>query len=199
MTGFRRNITELLGLWHDGDRAALEELAPLVYDELHRLAGAYMRGERQGHLLQTTALVNEAYLRLHNANSVRWQNRRHFYAVAARAMRRILVDFARSQRQQKRNGGRRVELDEALTVAVERSPDVIALDEALTELAVLDLRQSQIVELRFFGGLTETQIAEVLDVSPRTVSGQWRLARAWLLRELDRSDESENGAYTGDA
>jgi len=156
-----------------------------VYQELHRLAGIYMRGERSGHPLQTTALVNEAYLRLHKVEGIRWRNRTHFYAVAARAMRRVLVDFARARHQQKRDGGQRIELDEALTIREERSDAVIALDDALTILATLDQRQSQIVELRFFGGLTEREIAEVLHVSPRTVSGEWRLARSWLLRELN--------------
>jgi RNA polymerase sigma-70 factor, ECF subfamily len=190
MTLSPREITTLLALWNEGDRTALERLVPLVYQELHRIAGMYMRGERAGHSLQTTALVHEAYLRLQNTDGVRWQNRAHFYAVAARAMRHILIDFARAQRQQKRNGGRQVDLDEALTVAAERSEDFIAVDDALTTLARLDHRQSQIVELRFFGGLTEQAIAEVLQVSPRTVSNQWRLARSWLLRELSQRTES---------
>ena len=188
MTSPPDGITRLLARWSDGDGTALEKLVPLVYQELHRLAGRYMRGERPGHPLQTTALVNEAYLRLRHADGVRWQNRRHFYAVAARAMRRVLVDFARARRQQKRDGGHRVELDEAMTVSAECGADVIALDDALTTLETLDQRQSQIVELRFFGGLTELEIAGLLDVSPRTVYGEWRLARSWLLRELSRDD-----------
>jgi RNA polymerase sigma-70 factor, ECF subfamily len=179
------DITEWLARWNEGDETALEKLVPLVYQELHRLASRYMRGERSGHLLQTTALVNEAYLRLHNTNGIRWQNRNHFYAVAARAMRRILVDFARARNQQKRNGGRQVSLDDALTIGGDRNADILALDDALTTLAKLDHRQSQIVELRFFGGLTEPDIARTLGVSPRTVSSEWRLARSWLLRELD--------------
>jgi RNA polymerase sigma factor (TIGR02999 family) len=179
------DITGWLARWNEGDETALEKLVPLVYQELHRLASRYMRGERSGHLLQTTALVNEAYLRLHDTNGIRWQNRNHFYAVAARAMRRILVDFARARNQQKRNGGRQVSLDDALTIGGDRSADILALDDALTTLATLDHRQSQIVELRFFGGLTEPDIARTLGVSPRTVSSEWRLARSWLLRQLN--------------
>jgi RNA polymerase sigma-70 factor, ECF subfamily len=179
------DITGWLARWHDGDETARENLMPLVYQELHRLASRYMRGERSGHLLQTSALVNEAYLRLHEVNRIRWQDRHHFYAVAARAMRRILVDFARARKQQKRNGGRLVSLDEALTFGRDRSADIVALDDALTTLAKLDQQQSQIVELRFFGGLTEPHIARVLGISPRTVSSEWRLARSWLLRELN--------------
>jgi RNA polymerase sigma factor (TIGR02999 family) len=179
------DITGWLARWNEGDETALEKLVPLVYQELHRLASRYMRGERSGHLLQTTALVNEAYLRLHDTSGIGWQNRNHFYAVAARAMRRILVDFARARNQQKRNGGRQVSLDDALTIGGDRSADIMALDDALTTLAKLDHRQSQIVELRFFGGLTEPDIARTLGVSPRTVSSEWRLARSWLLRELN--------------
>jgi RNA polymerase sigma-70 factor (ECF subfamily) len=179
------DITGWLARWNEGDETALERVVPLVYQELHRLASRYMRGERSGHLLQTTALVNEAYLRLHDTNGIGWQNRNHFYAVAARAMRRILVDFARARNQQKRNGGRQVSLDDALPIGGDRSADIMALDDALTTLAKLDHRQSQIVELRFFGGLTEPDIARTLGVSPRTVSSEWRLARAWLLRELN--------------
>jgi RNA polymerase sigma factor (TIGR02999 family) len=190
MTLSPRDLTTLLALWNEGDRTALERLVPLVYEELHRIAGMYMRGERAGHPLQTTALVHEAYLRLEKTDGIRWQNRAHFYAVAARAMRHILIDFARARRQQKRNGGRQVDLDEALTIAAERSEDFIAIDDALTTLAKLDRRQSQIVELRFFGGLTEQAIADVLQVSPRTVSTEWRLARSWLLRELSQRTES---------
>ena len=182
------DITQWLARWNDGDETALEKLVPLVHQELHRLATRYMRAERSGHLLQTTALVNEAYLRLHNTNRTQWQDRNHFFAVAARAMRRVLVDFARARKQRKRNGGRQVSFDDALIVSSDRSADIIALDDALTTLAKLDRRQSQIVELRFFGGLTEPQIAGVLGISPRTVSSDWRLARSWLLRELDGDD-----------
>jgi RNA polymerase sigma-70 factor, ECF subfamily len=182
------DITGWLARWNDGDETAVEKLVPLVHQELHRLASRYMRAERSGHLLQTTALVNEAYLRLHNTNRIHWQDRNHFYAVAARAMRRVLVDFARARNQQKRNGGRQVSLDEAQTMSSDRSADIVALDDALTTLVKLNRRQSQIVELRFFGGLTEPQIAGVLAVSPRTVSSEWRLARSWLLRELNKDD-----------
>ena len=181
-------ITGWLTRWNEGDETAFEKLVPLVYQELHRLASKYMRGERSGHLLQTTALVNEAYLRLHQTNRIPWQDRNHFYAVAARAMRRVLVDFARARKQHKRNGGRQVSLEEALTIGSDRSADIVALDDALTTLAKLHQRQSQIVELRFFGGLTEPDIARVLGVSPRTVSSEWRLARSWLLRELNGND-----------
>jgi RNA polymerase sigma-70 factor (ECF subfamily) len=179
------DITGWLVRWQDGDETALEKLVPLVYQELHRLASRYMRSERSGDLLQTTALVNEAYLRLHETNRIHWQDRNHFYAIAARAMRRVLVDFARARKQHKRNGGRQVSLDDALTIGSDRSADLVALDGALTTLAKLDRRQSQIVELRFFGGLTEPDIARMLGVSPRTVSSEWRLARSWLLRELN--------------
>jgi RNA polymerase sigma factor (TIGR02999 family) len=181
-------ITGWLARWNDGDETAFEKLVPLVYQELHRLASSYMRGERSGHLLQTTALVNEAYLRLHETDRIQWQDRNHFYAVAARAMRRVLVDFARARKQHKRNGGRQVSLDEALTIGSDRSADIVALDDALTTLAKVHPRQSQIVELRFFGGLTEPHIARVLGVSPRTVSSDWRMARSWLLRELNGDD-----------
>jgi RNA polymerase sigma factor (TIGR02999 family) len=159
---------------------------------LHRLAQGYLRRERAGHTLQTSALVNEAYLRLIDANRMRWQNRAHFFAVSAQLMRHILVDFARSRRNLKRGGdARQVSLDEALTFEPERSAELVALDDALTDLARLDERQSKVVELRFFGGLTEPEIAEVLGVSPRTVSSLWSLARAWLLRELSRKDRDD--------
>jgi RNA polymerase sigma factor (TIGR02999 family) len=184
------DITRLLAAWSEGDTTAIERVIPLVYEELHRLAGRYMSGERSGHPLQTTALVNEAYLRLRNLEAIRWQNRTHFYAVAARAMRRILVDFARARHQQKRSGGQRIDLNEALNVSVNCDGDVIALDDALRALSRLHRRQSEIVELRFFGGLTEVEIAEVLNVSPRTVSSEWRLARSWLRRELSRGPRS---------
>ena len=180
-------ITGLLLAWSDGDSGALERLTPLIYQELYRLARGYLRGERAGHPLQTTDLVNEAYLRLIVASQMRWQNRAHFFAVSAQLMRRILVDFARARRNLKRGGGAaQVSLDEALTIGPERSAELIALDDALTALAKLDERQSKVVELRFFGGLEEEEIAEVLQVSPRTVSSDWSLARSWLLRELSR-------------
>ncbi|HKQ74641.1 MAG TPA: sigma-70 family RNA polymerase sigma factor [Blastocatellia bacterium] len=184
-------ITDLLIAWSDGDNEALERLTPLVYQELRRLARGYMRGEAAGHTLQTTALVNEAYMRLIDANRMRWQNRAHFFAVSAQMMRHILVDFARARGNMKRGGGvARVSLNEAMTMGPERGAELVALDDALTALAKLDERQSKVVELRFFGGLTEAEIAEVLNVSPRTVSGDWNLARSWLLRELSKSEGS---------
>ena len=186
-------ITQWLAGWSNGDRSALEKLTPLVYRELHRLAQAYMRGERPGHSLQTTALVNEAYLRLIDIQQMDWRNRAHFYAVAAQVMRHILVDFARSRNQKKRGGGwEQVSLDQALTVNADRTEALLDLDEALKSLAKLDERQGRIVELRFFGGLTEIEIAEVLQVSPRTVQSDWNLARSWLLRELSRDRRDDN-------
>ncbi len=179
------NITQLLIAWSDGDPAALEQLTPLVYKELHRLARRYMAGERPGHLLQTSALVNEAYMRLIDWKHVHWQNRAHFFGVAAKLMRHILVDFAHSLQYAKRGGGQmRVSLAEAENVAEKSSADLIALDEALQMLATLDGRQSQIVELRFFGGLSLEEIAEVLKVSVGTVRRDWSLAKAWLYNEL---------------
>lgn len=180
-------ITGLLLAWRDGDSGALERLTPLVHRELHRLARGYLRGERAGHTMQTADLVNEAYLRLIVADGMRWQNRAHFFAVSANLMRRILVDFARARHNQKRGGGAvQVSLEAALTIGPERDAEMVALDDALTALAQLDERQSKVVELRFFGGLSEIEIAEVLQVSPRTVSGDWNLARSWLLREMSR-------------
>ena len=185
-------ITQWLLGWSDGDPSALEKLTPLVYRELHRLAQAYMRGERPGHTLQTTALVNEAYVRLIDADRMGWQNRAHFYGVAAKLMRHILVDFARSRDQVKRGGGvEPLPLDEAWTITTDRTEELVNLDDALTALEKLDSRQSRIVELRFFGGLTEPEIAEVLKVSPRTVNSDWSLARAWLLRELGQSGRDD--------
>jgi RNA polymerase sigma factor (TIGR02999 family) len=187
-TASRHEITEWLASWSNGDQVALEKLTPLVYRELHRLAQIYMRGERSGHPLQTTALVNEAYLRLIDTDGMRWQNRAHFYAVAAKLMRHILVDFARSRNELKRGGDApHVSLDEALTVSAERSAELVELDEALTKLAQLNERHSRVVELRFFVGLTEPEIAEVLHVSPRTVNSDWSMARAWLMNELNKS------------
>lgn len=178
-------ITQLLVAWGDGDESALAELTPLVHDELHRLAHRYMRAERAGHILQTTALLNEAYLRLIDWKNVRWQNRAHFFAVSAQLMRRILVDFARSRGYLKRGAGATViALDETAAISNEKTADLVALDEALTSLADLDPRQAKIVELRFFGGLTNDEVAEVLRVSEGTVRRDWSLARAWLHREL---------------
>lgn len=179
------DITQLLLAWNEGDQAALERLTPLVYRELRRLARGYMRQERPGHILQTTALINEAYLRLIDWKQVQWRNRAHFFGVAAQLMRRILVDFARARQQDKRGGAmRQVSLDEAAAVSVERAAEFIALDEALDRLAAIDPRRSRMVELRFFGGLSEEETAEALKVSPRTVRREWSLARSWLHREL---------------
>lgn len=177
-------MTGLLIAWGRGDEGALERLVPLVHQELHRIARGCMRGERAGHSLQATALVNEAYLRLVGAQQVGWQNRVHFLAVSARLMRRILVDFARSKRYQKRGGGaQHVTLDEALIVA-EPGRDLVALDDALEALAKMDERKARVVEMRFFGGLSVEETAAALKVSPDTVMRDWRLAKAWLLREL---------------
>ena len=178
-------ITQLLVRWREGDRRALDDLLPLVYNELHRLAAQYMRGERPDHTLQTSALVNEAYLRLAGYEDIQWQNRAHFFAIAAQAMRRILVDHARRRDNQKRGGGAQtVELDEALIVSDERTAEVVALDDALKSLDQIDPRKSQLVELRFFGGLSIEETAEVLQVSPGTVMRDWTLAKAWLRREI---------------
>jgi len=186
-----QGITQLLLAWSDGDQAALEKLTPLVYAELHRLAKGFMFGERPGHTLQTTALINEAYLRLIDWKNVRWQSRAHFFGVAAQVMRRILVDFARSRNYARRGGGtQRVSLDEAITIHEDRSAELIALDDALKSLAEIDPRKSQVVELRFFGGLSAEEIAGVLKVSLRTVEREWSLARAWLYRELRGEDET---------
>jgi RNA polymerase sigma-70 factor, ECF subfamily len=177
-------VTGLLLAWGKGDGAALDRLIPLVHRELHRIARGCMRGERAGHSFQATALVNEAYLRLIDAQHVDWQNRIHFLAVSARLMRRILVDFARSRQYQKRGGGaKRVTLDEALVVA-EPGHDLVALDDALEALAKVDDRKARVVEMRFFGGLSVEETATALQVSPDTVMRDWRLAKAWLLREL---------------
>ncbi len=180
-------ITELLHAWRGGDRLALERLTPLVYEELHRMPKHYMARERNGHTLQTTALVNEVYLRLVKVKEVEWQDRAHFFAVSAQMMRRILTDFARSQGYEKRGGGaRRVPLDEAFTVSAESTVDLVALEQALTRLEESDARKSKVVELRFFGGMTVEETAEVLQISSETVMRDWSMARAWLQRELDR-------------
>jgi RNA polymerase sigma factor (TIGR02999 family) len=180
-------ITRLLQAWGEGDAAALEELMPVVYDELYRLARGYMNRELPGHQLQVTALVNEAYLRLANWKDARWENRAHFFGVTAQLMRRILVDFARARQYEKRGGGvRQVPLDEATALPLQRDADFIALDDALESLAELDPRKSRIVELKFFGGLSVAEIAELLKTSERTVLREWSLARAWLHRELSK-------------
>jgi RNA polymerase sigma-70 factor, ECF subfamily len=186
-----QEITQLLLAWSDGDQAALERLTPLVYAELRRLAKGYMFGERPGHTLQTTALINEAYMRLIDWKNVRWQGRAHFFGVAAQVMRRILVDFARARHYAKRGGAaQQVSLDEAVTIHEDRSAELIALDEALKSLAEIDPRKSQVVELRFFGGLSAKETAEALKVSLRTVEREWNSARAWLYRELRGKDET---------
>jgi RNA polymerase sigma factor (TIGR02999 family) len=187
-----QQITHLLLAWGGGDQAALAELMPLVYDELRKVAARHLRHQRPGHTLQTTALVNEAYLRLIDSSQVQWQNRAHFFAVSAQLMRRILVDFARSRNYQKRGGGaERVSLDEALAFAPERGADLLALDDALNRLAQLNPRQAQVVELRYFGGLSEEESAEALKVSVRTIQRDWNLARLWLYRELSQGGKDD--------
>lgn len=181
------NATALLLAWGSGDPAALEQLMPLVYGEMRRLARLHLRRERVGHTLQATALVNEVYLRLIEVSQVQWQNRAHFFAMASRVMRRILVDAARARRYQKRGGGaERVSLDEALLVSNAPAQDLVALDDALNALAAFDIRKSQVIEMRFFGGLSVDETAAALQVSPDTVMRDWRLAKVWLLRELTR-------------
>jgi RNA polymerase sigma factor (TIGR02999 family) len=178
-------VTRLLQAWGLGDDSALERLMPLVYNELHRLAHRYMAGEQPGQTLQTTALVHEVYLRLVDANDIDWQNRAHFYGLCARLMRRILVDFARSRNYQKRGGqSPHIELEEAATVSAVVGSELLAVEEALKQLAAVDSRKSEVVELRFFGGLTVEETATALRVSPETVMRDWKLAKAWLLREL---------------
>jgi len=185
-------VTELLLAWSQGDRSALEELIPLVYDELHKMARRYMIREQAAHTLQTTALVNEAYLRMVDMRKVQWQNRAHFFAVSAQLMRRILVDFARSRNYQKRGGGKRkVTLDDALEVSPRQDADLVLLDDALNALAVVDDRKRKVVELRFFGGLTVEETAHVLEVSSDTVMRDWKMAKVWLLREMSGKDRDE--------
>ena len=175
--------------WGHGDKSAFDRLIPLVHTELHRLARRYMAGERAGHTLQTSALVNEAYLRLIDITQVHWQNRAHFFAMAARTMRRILVDSARARGNQRRGGDVvKVALDDALVVGTDRRDDLVALDEALERLGAVYPRQAQVVELRYFGGLSMEETSEVLGISTATVSRDWETAKAWLLRELSRSD-----------
>jgi len=186
MAASAENITELLLAWSEGEQDAFEKLTPLVYGELHRLAHHYMAGERTGHTLQSTALVNEAFLRLVESRRVRWQNRAHFFAISAQLMRRILVDFARARQYVKRGGNVPVvSLDDA-PVVIEECAQLAALDDALTALAAMDERKSKVVELRFFGGLSVEETAEVLNVSVETVARDWRLAKVWLRRELSR-------------
>jgi RNA polymerase sigma factor (TIGR02999 family) len=178
-------VTQLLQQWSHGNDAALAELTPLVYEELRRLAHHFMEGQPPNHTLQTTALVNEAYLRLADQTNPNWQSRAHFFAVAARAMRQILVSYARSQRSQKRGGGAlKVELDEAAIVSPEESQEIVDLHEALERLATLDSRKAQVVELKYFGGLNYDEMAEVLKISSITVRRDWRFAKAWLYTQL---------------
>jgi len=177
-------VTQLLVAWSNGDQVARDELMSVVYQELHRLAHQYMRRESPDHTLQTSALVNEAFLRLVDQRDVQWQNRSHFFGIAARMMRRILVDYARSRRYAKRGGGaREISLDEAM-ISDDRSGEVVALDDALQELAKIDQRKSQIVELRFFAGLSIEETADILAVSTGTIMRDWTLAKAWLRREM---------------
>jgi RNA polymerase sigma factor (TIGR02999 family) len=185
-------VTQLLVAWSAGDEAALEKLTPLVYQELRRLAKRYMARENPGHTLQPTALVNEAYLRLIEQKHVQWRNRAHFFGISAQLMRRILVDMARARQYGKRGGkARKVSLDEALVVSKERGEDLVALDDALESLAAIDPRKSRVVELRFFGGLSVEETAEVLQVSPVTVMRDWKMAKVWLHRELSKEKPDE--------
>jgi len=188
-------VTQLLQAWSEGEPGALDRLMPLVYQELHRLAQAYMAHERPGHILQTTALVNEAYLRLVDTAQANWRNRAHFFGACSQVMRRILVDWARSRQALKRGGeARPLELEEALVVADEPGADIVALDDAVTALAALDPRKGQVVEMRFFGGLSVEETAEVLKTSPETVMRDWKFAKSWLRREL--SQETAIGVRT---
>jgi RNA polymerase sigma-70 factor (ECF subfamily) len=183
----RSDATDLLLAWSNGDKSAFDKLVPLVYQELRVLARRYMRQERPDHTLRATALVNEAYLRLIDVNRIQWQNRAHFLAFAAQTMRRILVEFARNRHRQKRGGDAiRVTLDDAVGVSDEKPADLVALSDALTALAGFDARMSQMVELRFFGGLSVEETADVLKVSPETVMRDWKTAKVWLLRELSQ-------------
>ena len=188
-----REITQLLADWGSGDQAALEKLLPLVYDELHRLASSYMRRERPDHTLQTTALVHEAYLRLVGQRNVRWQTRVHFFAAAAQVMRHILVDYARGRRRAKRGDGvPPLSLDEAAVLSNERADELLAVNDALIRLAAADPRKGRVFELRYFGGMSVDEAAEALQVSPATVARDWRMAKAWLRREI--GDSLSHGA-----
>jgi len=185
-------MTQLLRAWNAGDKQALEQLMPLMYEELHRLAARCVAGEQEGHVLQTTALVHEVYIRLVAVGNVGWRDRAHFFALCARLMRRILIDLARSWHDQKRGGyAAHIHLEEALTVSIETAPDILAVDDALQSLAAVDSRKSRIVKLRFFGGLTVEETADVLEISPETILRDWRLAKAWLMRELSRGGDNE--------
>jgi len=186
-------ITQLLIDWRNGNQAALDQLMPLVYDELRRLAKLFMAKERRDHTLQTSALINEAYLRLINQDTTNWQNRAHFFAVAAQIMRHILIDYARSCQYEKRGGGaQKVSIEEGFAFTGERAAELVALDDALTCLATLDSRKNQIIEMRFFGGLSIEETAEVLNLSPTTVQREWRAAKAWLQRFLSSDKIADN-------
>lgn len=186
MSDRNQDVTELLQKWSDGDQAALDELTPVIYAELHRIAGRYMSRERENHTLQTSALVNEAYVRLIDWKTAKWENRAHFFGVSAQLMRRILVDFARKRpRVSNEAEARQVSIEEAFVVSNEKDADIVALDEALIELAKFDERKAKIVELKFFGGLSVEETAEVLKLSGVTVMREWSKAKAWLYRELN--------------
>ncbi len=194
MTHSAKSVTARLLAWSEGDREALEDLMPMVYDELRRLARSYLRRERSDHTLQPTALVHEAYLRLVDQEQVRWQNRAHFFGIAARLMRQILVEHARSRKTAKRDGGLRLTLSKAAIRLEEKSVDLLALDDAMSELETIDPDKSRIVELRFFGGMTIEETAEAMGVSTATIIRQWRMARAWLFRRIrkgEAGDQSE--------
>ena len=185
-------VTRLLLAWKSGDETALNRLMPLVYQELHRLARRYMVAEQTGHPLQTTALVHEVYVRLVDANSIDWHDRAHFYAICARLMRRILIDFARSRNYQKRGAGfAHIQLEEAVTVTSTIGSELLAVDEALKRLTLIDARKSEVVEMRFFGGMTTEEISAALNVSPQTITRDWKLAKAWLHRELSRERSAD--------
>jgi RNA polymerase sigma factor (TIGR02999 family) len=191
--GSPQEITQLLLAWSEGDLRVLDKLVPLVYAELHRLAQHYMRRESAGHILQTTALVNEAYLRLIDQRQVRWQNRAQFFGISAQLMRRILVDMARARAYQKHGGQvRQVSLDDALVVSQERDVDLVALDDALIAMAAIDSRKARVVELRFFGGLSVEETAEILKISTDTVTRDWITAKGWLYRELSRESSDDS-------
>jgi RNA polymerase sigma-70 factor (ECF subfamily) len=192
MTPSQHEVSQLLQAWERGDSSAFDALMSIVYDELRRMARRHMAHQSPGHTLQTTALIHEAYMKLVDLKDVAWQNRAHFFAVAAKAMRHVLVDYARSRGAAKRGGKfRLVSLDEAATICEERAAEVVALDDALENLAAFDSRKCQVVECRYFGGLSVEETAEVLGVSPETVARDWRIARTWLHRELSRAEPSE--------
>jgi RNA polymerase sigma factor (TIGR02999 family) len=195
-TSIEENVSTLLRAWSDGDQNALDKLAPIVYDELRRLARYYLHLERPGHSLQATALVNEAYLRLVDYKRMRWENRAHFFAVSAQLMRRILVDHARRHNLKRGGGVQHVELEDTLVVGGDRSENLVALDDALQALARMDARKARVVELRFFGGLSVEETAEVLRISPVTVMRDWSSARAWLYREMG-GGPSSGGSSNG--